>query len=139
MLFLERECYKPLILYDEPEKKSYSQAHVRLYAAIYDDNDILCAETLYPPLRDTKKFEQIQILRIVQSTSELHSGATAFIYCTYDTDKFKSELSTSPYIVEFAFTTKGDKRDSDRLLKLFETQSINTPTSYVYKCTVSTI
>ena len=135
LLFLEREYSKPLILYDDPTRKSYSQAHVRLYAAMYDTNGVLCAETLHPPLRDTKKFEQIQLIKIVQSSTELHSGETAFIYCTYDAEKLKSD--TSHYIVQFAFVPKNDRPDPNRLYELFETQSIDTPALYVHKCTVS--
>jgi hypothetical protein len=125
-----------LILDDQNDKKTYNQAHVRLYVAAYDENNILLAETLHPPLRDTKTFEQLQIIKIIQSKLELHSGDKAFIYCIYDSDKSKAEC---PYIIEFAFSTNHDKLDDNQLQDIFEKQRVHTQASYIDKCPVSII
>ncbi|CAF4278004.1 unnamed protein product, partial [Adineta steineri] len=50
----KEQCVKQLLFFDENESGTFSQAHVRVYVAGYDNHDVLLTETLSPPLRNNK-------------------------------------------------------------------------------------
>jgi len=137
---IEEQCNQQLILYDENE--TYSQAHVRLYVAAYDNNDILLTETLHPPLRNNKAFEKLHIIRIVQPKHELYANEPAFVYCDYDfsksKSKSKSEHDACPYEFQLAFTQSINPSNETQLLELFDKPHICIPASFVPNCAVST-
>jgi hypothetical protein len=126
-----------LILFDENEIGTYSQAHVRLYVAAYDENDVLLTEALHPPLRNNKTFEQLRIIRIVQPKHELHANESAYVYCDYDYNKSKLEHDKCPYEFELCFTRSMSTLTEDQCLRLFDNPHIYTKASFVPNCAVS--
>jgi hypothetical protein len=126
-----------LILFDENEIGTYSQAHVRLYVAAYDENDVLLTEALHPPLRNNKTFEQLRIIRIVQPKHELHANESAYVYCDYDYNKSRLELDICPFEFELAFTPSMNTPTEEQCLRLFDNPHISTKASFVPNCAVS--
>lgn len=105
--------------------------------AAYDENDVLLTETLHPPLRNNKTFDQLRIIRIVQPRQELHANESAFIYCDYDYSKSKLENDACPYEFELIFTRSTTKPNENQLLRLFDRPHICTRASFVPNCSVS--
>ncbi len=105
--------------------------------AAYDENDVLLTETLHPPLRNNKTFEQLRIIRIVQPKHELHANEPAYVYCDYDYSKSKSEYDPCPYEFELVFTRSTNTLNENQLLKLFDKPHISTGASSVPNCSVS--
>ena len=136
--YLEEQCSKQLTLNNNEEHGTYSQAHVRLYVAAYNEHDILLAETLHPPLRNSKTFEQLRILRLVQPKCDLRANEPAFVYCEYDHSKSKSEYQTCPYEFQMVFLLTMQKPNINQLLKLFDQPHLVAKASYVPNCPVST-
>jgi hypothetical protein len=132
------QCRQQLILNDDNESKTYSQSHVRLYVAAYDENDILLTETLYPPFRNKKRiFQQIRIIRLVQYRHELHANELAFVYCDYEDCKLNQENDICPFKFDLVFTHSIDTPDENQLLQLFNTPHMCIKASFVPNCTVS--
>jgi hypothetical protein len=136
-IFTEELRVKQLILFDNDEKGTYSQAHVRLYVAAYDEHDTLLTEALHPPLRNNKTFEQLRIIRIVQPRTILQANEPAFIYCEYDYSKLKLEPDVCPYEFEIVFTRSLNTPDNDQLLQLFNRPHMCVRASSVPNCPVS--
>ena len=136
-LNLGERCNKQLILFDENEIGTYSQAHVRLYVGAYDENDVLLTEALHPPLRNSKAFEQLRIIRIVQPKYELYANEPAYVYCDYDYSKSKPEYDVCPYEFELVFTRSVNTPTEDQCLRLFDNPHVSTAASFVPNCTVS--
>ena len=135
---LEEQCSKQLTLSNNEEHGTYSQAHVRLYVAAYNEHDVLLAETLHPPLRNNKMFEQLRIVRLVQPKCDLRANEAAFVYCEYDYTKSKSDYQTCPYEFQMVFVLSMQKPNGNHLLKLFDQPHLCVPASYVPNCPVST-
>ena len=115
---------------------TYSQAHVRLYVAAYDENDVLLTEALYPPLRNSKTFEQLRIIRIVQPKHELYANESAYVYCEFDYSKSRSEIEKCPYEFELVFTHSTNTPSENQLLRLFDESNFSTTASFVPNCVV---
>jgi hypothetical protein len=138
-VLIEEQCGKQLIFDTENQKGTYSQAHVRLYAAAYDENDVLLTEAFHPPLRNNKTFEQLHIVRIVQPKCELRANEPAYVYCEYDYSKSKPEHDTCPYEFELVLLQSSNRPDANQLLQLFNKPHICRKASYVPNCAVSII
>ncbi len=137
-ILIEDECGKQLIFFDENEKGTFSQAHVRLYVAAYDEHDILLTEALNPPLRNNKAFEQLRIIRIVQPRNDLRANEPAYVYCDYDYSRSKPERDPCPYEFELVFTRSSSTPNENQLLQLFNKPDMCINASYVPNCPVST-
>ncbi|CAF0756222.1 unnamed protein product [Rotaria sp. Silwood1] len=130
----KEQCSKQLILWNENEMGTYSQAHVRLYVAAYDENDILLTEALHPPIRNSKSFEQLRIMRIVQPRNELQAHQSAYVYCDYDYNKSKSEYDFCPYNFELCFAPSSNTLNQNQISQLFDKPHIYIRACYVPNC-----
>ena len=138
VLSIEDQRNQQLILDDNNhETGTFSKAHVRLYVAAYDENDILLTEALHPPLRNNKIFEQLHIIRIVQPKHELHAHESAYVYCNYDYHKSRSDQDICPYQFELVFTHSTAIPTAEQLLRLFQHPHMSISASFVPNCTVS--
>ncbi|CAF1354733.1 unnamed protein product [Adineta ricciae] len=125
---------KQLVFFNNDTKRTYSQAHVRMYVAAYDENDILLAETLHPPLRNSKAFESLRIMRIVQPRRELRAKDSAYVYCNYDFNQSKTDYVSCPFQFELVFMSFSNTPDDGQLLKLFEKPHVCAEAHYVTDC-----
>ncbi|CAF0795077.1 unnamed protein product [Rotaria sordida] len=130
----KEQSSKQLILWNENETGTYSQAHVRLYVAAYDNNDILLTEALHPPIRNNKIFEQLRIIRIVQPRNDLRANETAYVYCDYDYNKSNSEYTSCPFNFELFFAPSSSTLIQNQILPLFGKPHICIKASYVPNC-----
>ena len=136
-LLVEGRCTRQLVLDKDSNKPTYSQSHVRLYVAAYDENEILLTEALHPPLRNIKAFEQLRIIRIVQPKCDLRAYEVAYVYCDYDYSKDKLDYAVCPYEFELIFLHSINEWTREELLELFDEQQIRAQASYVPSCPVS--
>ncbi|UJR35729.1 hypothetical protein I4U23_028479 [Adineta vaga] len=125
---------KQLFLFAENERETFSQEHVRLYAAAYGENDILLAETLHPPLRNSKAFETLRIMRIVQPKHELKAKDPAYVYCNYDFNQAKTDYHVCPFQFELVFIPFWNTISDERLVELFKNPHICVQAEYVIDC-----
>ncbi|CAF1436903.1 unnamed protein product [Adineta steineri] len=126
----KEQCVKQLIFFDENENGTFSQAHVRVYVAGYDNHDVLLTETLSPPLRNNKIFEPLQIRKIPQPTTELRANDSAYVYCDYDYSKSKSEYNVCPFQFQLVFQDPSTTLNE----QLFNKPHICVNASYVNNC-----
>ena len=108
-----------------------------MYAAAYDENDILLAETLHPPLRNSKTFESLRIMRIVQPRRELRAKDSASVYCNYDFNQSRTDYLSCPFQFELVFMPFSNILDDGQLVKLFEKPHVCVEAHYVTDCPVS--
>lgn len=92
---------------------------------------------MYPPLRNSKTFEQLHIIRIVQPKHELHAHESAYVYCTYDYHKTRLDENICPYEFQLFFTQSTEKPTTEQLFQLTCQPNISVPASFVPNCIVS--
>ncbi|CAF2532279.1 unnamed protein product [Rotaria sp. Silwood2] len=129
-------CNKQLILWNENETGTYSQAHVRLYVAAYDENNTLLTEALNPPIRNSKVFEQLRIIRIVQPKNDLNAKDTTYVYCNYDYNQSKLEYNSCPYNFELFFASSSNTLNQNQVVQSFDKPQLCVGASYVPDCPI---
>lgn len=88
-------------------------------------------------MRNSKTFEQLHIIRIVQPKHELHAHESAYVYCTYDYHKTRLNENMCPYEFQLAFTHSTDRPSAEQLVQLFRQPNTSVPASFVPNCIVS--
>lgn len=132
----EEDRSKQLILDESPPTGTFSQAHVRLYAAVYLEQYLL-SECLSPPIRNKKNFERLTITRVVQPNFELRANNQAYVYCGHDLTKFFNEQNRCPFEFQFVFVDKDVFIDDTNLESLFDDPQLTVNAEFVPDCGVN--
>lgn len=138
LFLIEEQVDRQLILWNENETGTSSESHVRLYAAAYTSDNVLLTETLHPPIRNSKIYEPLRILKIVQPKTQIHAGDTAYVYCKFDSTRLPAGNVSSPYTFELIFEPSSNLSNMSDTTQLFQTNSaIPVNAFYVDSCPVS--
>lgn len=119
------------------ETQTYSQSHVRPYFAAYDNNNVLLAEGLGPPMRNNKIFEPLKIMNIIQADKVIRGFGPAFVYCAFDYKRSTIDYKTCPYKFELFFTPSSSTLNETQRLQLFEKPHVCVDADYYPNCQVS--
>ncbi|CAF3790448.1 unnamed protein product [Rotaria socialis] len=128
------EVNKQLILSDENDTGTYSQSHVRLYAAAYTNDDVLLTETLHPPIRNSKVYDPLRIQKIVQPKNELCANDLVYVYYNHACNGSNAENGPCLYDFELCFAPASNILNENDILRLFDKPHMCIRASYVTDC-----
>ena len=125
-----------LDLHQTNRSGTFSQAHIRFHVAAYDKNDCLVAETLYPPIRNKKAFEQLSIARIIQPDFDLRANKKVYVYCGFDPKRFTPENELCPFEFQLVFFAEINNVNIDENKSRFDNPDLTVDAFYVPFCPV---
>ncbi|CAF3877017.1 unnamed protein product [Rotaria magnacalcarata] len=128
------EVNKQLLLSDENDTGTYSQSHVRFYAAAYTNDDVLLTETLHPPIRNSKVYDPLRIQKIVQPKNVLCANDLVYVYHNHAYNGSNAENSSCLYDFELYFAPESNILNENDILQLFNKPHMCIRASYVTDC-----